>query len=77
MSKSNEEAPQVYYIPGNYEDSGGVLGGRLGTRNAVELCVICGPIAFLEFKFLNSDQSHHCNSDAPATCCALYFWNWW
>ena len=53
MSKSNEEAPQVYYIPGNYEDSGGVLGGRLGTRNAVELCVICGPIAFLEFKLLH------------------------
>lgn len=53
MSKSNEEAPQVYYIPGNYDDSGGVLGGRLGTRNAVELCVICGPIAFLEFKLLH------------------------
>lgn len=53
MSKSNEEPLQVYYIPGNYDESGGVLGGRLGTRNAVELCLICGPIAFLEYKVLH------------------------
>ena len=53
MAPKEEERPQVYYIPGNYEDAGGVLGGKLQTRNAVELCVFCGPIAYLEYKFLH------------------------
>lgn len=53
MSRNkDEEAPQVYYIPANYDDSGGVLGGRIGTRNAVELAVFCGPLVFLESKIL-------------------------
>jgi len=53
MSRNkDEEAPQVYYIPANYDDSGGVLGGRIGTRNAVELAVFCGPLVYLESKLL-------------------------
>lgn len=42
--------PEVYYIPENFEDAGGVLGGRLTTRNAIEMAVLCGPLAFIETK---------------------------
>ncbi len=53
MSKTpDEEAPQIYYIPTNYDNSGGVLGGRIKTRNAIELVVFCGPIAWLEYHLL-------------------------
>lgn len=52
MTKKDEEEPQVYYIPGNYDEGGGVAGGRIKTRNFVELVVLCVPVAFLEYKFL-------------------------
>ena len=53
MANEEEEyRPETYYIPNNFKDAGGVLGGKLGKRNAVELFVICGPIALIEFKLL-------------------------
>lgn len=53
MANVDEEGPQVYVIPDNYDDSGSVLGGRLKTRNCIELGCICGPIAFIEYKLLH------------------------
>ena len=35
-----EERPDVYYIPPNYVDSSGVLGGMFRLRNAIEACVL-------------------------------------
>ena len=52
MAYEEEAKQEVYYIPDNYDDAGGVLGGRFSTRNAIEMAVICGPVAFLELKFL-------------------------
>ena len=52
MSREPEEQQQAYYIPWNYDDAGGVLGGKITTRNAIELAVICGPLAFLEYHLL-------------------------
>lgn len=52
-SEEKEINHEEYYIPDNYEDSGGVLGGHFSTRNATELALICGPLAFLELKTLH------------------------
>ena len=53
MATNDEEyRPEPYYIPQNFKDAGGVLGGRLGKRNAVELLVVCGPLAYLEYHLL-------------------------
>lgn len=53
MSEENEGKTQIYYIPHNYEEAGGMLGGHLNQRNGIELIVLCGPLAYLELKFLN------------------------
>lgn len=45
-----EIRPEVYYIPENFDDAGGVLGGHFSTRNAVEMVVLCGPLGILEYK---------------------------
>lgn len=45
-----EIRPEVYYIPENFEDTGGVLGGHLTTRNAIEMGVLCAPLAFVEYQ---------------------------
>ena len=53
MATNEEEfRPEVYHIPPNFKEAGGVLGGRVGKRNAIELALIGGPIAFLEFKIM-------------------------
>lgn len=52
MANEEEVKQEVYYIPENFEDAGGVLGGHFAQRNAIELMVLCGPLAYLEFKFL-------------------------
>ena len=53
MADQEEEYRQeAYYIPSNFKDAGGVLGGKLGKRNAIELFVICAPIAMIEYKIL-------------------------
>jgi hypothetical protein len=36
----DEGRNNIYIIPGNYEDSGGVLGGAIKLRNAIEAIVI-------------------------------------
>lgn len=48
-----ESAPEVYYIPHNFEDAGGVLGGKIKTRNAIEAGAIVGPIAYFEANHLH------------------------
>lgn len=56
MDKSDNEyesAPEVYYIPPNFSDAGGVFGGKLKTRNAVEAAAIVGPIAYFEVNHLH------------------------
>ena len=45
-----EIRPEVYYIPENFEDAGGVLGGHFSTRNAIEMVVLCGPLGIFEYK---------------------------
>ena len=45
-----EIRPEVYYIPENFEDTGGVLGGHLTTRTAVEMGVLCAPLTFVEYQ---------------------------
>lgn len=50
MAMEDEARPEIYYIPENFEDAGGVLGGHFSTRNAIELCVLCGPLAVIEYK---------------------------
>lgn len=53
MSSNEEEfRPEVYHIPPNFKEAGGFFGGRVGKRNAIDLAVICGPIAFLEFNIM-------------------------
>lgn len=75
MSNSLDEHEaklEVYYIPQNYEDAGGVLGGRVSTRNFIELVIVCGPIAFLEYKLLHFGwQTNICI--ALVTICPLAF----
>ena len=54
MAKSEEkDTHQVYYIPWNYDEAGGVFGGKIKTRNAIECFVLCAPLAFLEYKLLH------------------------
>lgn len=36
-----EERPEVYFIPNNFTDSGRILNGMLGLRNAIEAGVLC------------------------------------
>lgn len=45
-----EIRPEVYYIPENFDDAGGVLGGHFSTRNAIEMVVLCGPLGIVEYK---------------------------
>lgn len=52
MANDEEVKQEVYYIPDNFEDAGGVLGGHFTQRNAIELLVLCGPLAYLELKLL-------------------------
>lgn len=40
----------MYYIPENFDDAGGVLGGHFSTRNAIEMVVLCGPLGIVEYK---------------------------
>lgn len=47
MSYEENSKHEIYYIPQNYEDAGGVLGGRFSQRNVIEMAVICGPIVFI------------------------------
>lgn len=56
MAREEEVRQEVYYIPENFDDAGGVLGGHFTQRNAIELCVLCGPLAYCEFKFLPLDM---------------------
>lgn len=53
MANEEEVKQEIFYIPDNYEDAGGVLGGHFSQRNAIELCVLCGPLTFLEYKLLH------------------------
>lgn len=53
MAYEEEVKLDSYVIPSNYDDAGGVLGGHFETRNAIELCVVCGPVAFLEYNLLH------------------------
>lgn len=53
MSENRDEQQQIYLIPWNYDETGGVLGGKVTTRNAVELFVLCAPLALLEYKLLH------------------------
>lgn len=58
MATEDEVRPEIYYIPDNFEDAGGVLGGHFSTRNAIELCVLCGPIAIIEYKLFFGGLLH-------------------
>ena len=53
MAKNDEEESRMrFYIPQNFEEAGGYLGGKIGRRNGIELLVICGPLAYIELKML-------------------------
>lgn len=58
MAMEDEARPEIYYIPENFEDAGGVLGGHFSTRNAIELCVLCGPLAVIEYKIFFGGALH-------------------
>jgi len=45
--EAEEERPDVYYIPPNFIDSSGVMGGMFRLRNAIEACFVGGPVAYL------------------------------
>lgn len=53
MVNDDEVKAQRYYIPVNYKEAGGVAGGKLKTRNAIELLVLCGPLAYAEVQLLH------------------------
>lgn len=54
MAKNDEEESRMrFYIPQNFEEAGGYLGGKIGRRNGIELLVICGPLAYIELKTLH------------------------
>ena len=48
-----EIRPEVYYIPENFDDAGGVLGGHFSTRNAIEMVVLCGPLGIVELSLIH------------------------
>ena len=53
MADNEEEfRPEVYHIPPNFREAGGVFGGRIEKRNAIELALLCGPLAYLEYHIL-------------------------
>ena len=43
----DDDAPDTYYIPPNYTDSGGVMGGMFKLRNAIEAILIVAPLTWL------------------------------
>lgn len=47
-----EDKPEVYYIPPNYEDAGGFLGGRFKQRNGIEMAVVGGPLLLININFI-------------------------
>jgi len=49
----DDDTPDVYYIPPNYKQFGG-LGGIFKLRNTVEAVIIAGPIAWLTFQLTGS-----------------------
>lgn len=57
QNDDSEVTPEDYIIPPNYEDAGGVFGGKLKTRNAIEAAVIAGPLAYMEFHVLKFSWS--------------------
>ena len=57
----DNQSPSTYYIPPNYEDAGGVFGGKFSTRNAIEMAIFCGPLAWIEYHVLHfSIQTNIC-----------------
>jgi len=47
-----ESRAEVYCIPPNFEDAGGVMGGRLSERNAIEAAILCIPFTVIYLKFI-------------------------
>ena len=54
MTKHDEGIQEVYYIPENYDEAGGMFSGHISQRNGIELTVLCGPLAFAELKILTN-----------------------
>lgn len=50
--EEKEGAKQEYYIPQNYEDAGGVLGGRFTQRNGIEMAVVGVPLVWINLNFI-------------------------
>ncbi|MCL2840326.1 MAG: ATP-binding protein [Defluviitaleaceae bacterium] len=46
-NERDEDSPDIYYIPPNYTDSGGVFGGTFKVRNAIEAAIIVGLLGWL------------------------------
>lgn len=58
MATEEEVRPEIYYIPDNFEEAGGVLGGHFSTRNVIELCVLCGPLGIIEYNLFFDGPIH-------------------
>lgn len=53
MAYEEENKREVFYIPQNYEDAGGIMGGHFKQRNIIETCVVCLPILIAEYNFID------------------------
>lgn len=51
-----EEKAAVFFIPDNYTNSGGLFGGALKLRNAIEALIFGGVVGYLEYSFIEIDM---------------------
>lgn len=47
-----EGLPIEYSIPQNYEDAGGLLGGRFTQRNGIEMAIVGAPLAWINMNLI-------------------------
>ena len=55
MAEKEEEKAAVFFIPDNYTNSGGLLGGMLKLRNVIEALIFGGVVGGLEYLLIDID----------------------
>lgn len=48
----DEETPQVYNYPSNFQNTGRIFGGKIETKKLIEAAIFGGIIGFIEYIFL-------------------------
>lgn len=50
--EEREGMPVDYYIPQNFEDAGGMFGGRFTQRNGIEMAIVGAPLAWINMNLI-------------------------